>query len=56
MIIGHDLMVHLGLKANFGRQILEWDETIVPMKETGNFIDQPDLTKCYMREVFMQTT
>ena len=48
MIIGHDLMVQLGLKVDFGCQILEWDENVVPMKETGNFLGQHDLTKCYM--------
>ena len=32
-IIGRDLMVKLGPNDNFLRQILEWDETVVPMKE-----------------------
>ena len=38
-------MVKLGLKDDFERQILEWDETVVPMKEPGNFLGQPELTK-----------
>ena len=35
-------MVQLVLKANFGRQILEWDQTVLPMKETGNILLQPE--------------
>ena len=31
MITSRDQMVQLGLKADFGRQILEWDNTVVPM-------------------------
>ena len=34
LIIGHDLMIKLGLKADFGHQILEWDDTVVPMKDS----------------------
>ena len=45
MIIGWYLMVKLCLKANFRRQILEWDETVIYIKAPGNLIDQPDLTK-----------
>ena len=55
MIIGCDLMVKLNLKANFSRQVLEWDEAVVPMKEPGNFLGQPDLTKIDIREVVMHT-
>ena len=32
MIIGHELMVQLGLAANFKRQFFQWDGSIVPMK------------------------
>ena len=56
MIIGHDLMVKLGLKTDFGRQVLEWDKTVVPIKEPYNLLDQPDSTKRNMRDVVMQTT
>ena len=45
VIIGHDIMLQLGLKAVFGCQIMEWDNIVVPLKETGNFLGQPDLTK-----------
>ena len=55
MIIGCDLMVKLGLKADFGNQVLEWDMTVIPMKEPGNFLGQHDLTKRDMQEVVMQT-
>ena len=44
MIVGHDLMVQLGLKDDFIHQILEWDETVVPMKEPVNLVGQLDLT------------
>ena len=55
MIIGHDMMVQLFLKADFGHQILEWDETIIPMKEPVNFLFQPDITKHDMKQVVIQT-
>ena len=45
MIIGHDLMVKLVLKADFGHQVLEWYYTFVPMKYPGNFLVKPELTK-----------
>ena len=32
MIIGRDLMLQLGLLANFKRQVLQWDGVNVPMK------------------------
>ena len=44
MIVGHGQMLQLGLKSDFRHQILEWDETVVPMKELGNLIYQIDLT------------
>ena len=33
MIIGRDLMVQLGLMADFKRQVLQWDGATVHMKE-----------------------
>ena len=36
------MMVKLGLKAEFGHQILEWDDTVIPMKDTVNLIAQPE--------------
>ena len=53
MIIGCDLMVQLGLKANFESQILEWDEAVIFKKYQGNFLGQYDLTKHNIREVVM---
>ena len=32
MIIGYDLMVHIGLLCNFKRQVLQWDGATVSMK------------------------
>ena len=55
MIIGRDLMVQLGLKAEFKRQVLRWDGTTVHMKSSRNLLGQSDLTKHGMREVVMQT-
>ena len=45
MIIVQDLMVKSGLKDDFSRQVLEWDGTVLTMKEPGNFIVQLGLTK-----------
>ena len=55
MIIGHDLMVQLGPKADFGCKILEWDEPVIPMREPGNFLGKPNLTKRDTQEMVMQT-
>ena len=55
MIIGRDLMVQLGLTANFKRQVLQWDGATVHMKESSNLLGQSNLTKRKMREVVMQT-
>ena len=49
MIIGCDLMVQLDLKFTFGLLILEWYETVIPLTDPGNFLGQPDLTKCEMQ-------
>ena len=40
IIIVHDLMVKLSLKSEFGCRVLEWDDTVVFMKELGNFLVQ----------------
>ena len=32
MIIGYDLMIHLGLMANFKHRFLQWDGVTVSMK------------------------
>ena len=54
-IIGHYIMVQLGLKSDFGCQILEWDNTMVPMKILVNLLVQPGLTKRNIQEVIVQT-
>ena len=33
IIIGHELIMQLGLTADFKRQILQWEGATVPMKE-----------------------
>ena len=55
IIIGCNLMLHIGLTANLKRQVLQCDDTTVHMKEPSSFIGQSDLTKSEMREVFIQT-
>ena len=56
MIICRDLMVHIGLKADFKRQVLQWDGANVHMKDLSSFLVQSNLTKREMREVVMQTS
>ena len=46
-------MVQLGLKDDFSGQVLEWDETVVPMTYPDNFLAHPDLTKRKVQEVVM---
>ena len=53
-ILVHDLVVQLGLKSNFGRQILEWDKTVIPKKDPVSLIVQPNLNKRGMLEVVIQ--
>ena len=55
MIVDRDIMLQLGLKFNFERQILEWYETIITMVVPGNLLGQSDLTKLYMQEIVMKT-
>ena len=55
MIIGRDLMVQLGLTANFKRQFLQWYGATVYMKQPSGLLGQANLTKRDMREVVMQT-
>ena len=56
MIIGRDLMVQLGLMANFKCQVLQWDGATVLMKEYISFLGKYDITKHDMRKVVMQTS
>ena len=49
-------MVQLGPRADFGRQILEWDDTVIPMKESGIFVGKYNITNHEMQGVVMQTS
>ena len=55
IIIGRDMMLQLGLTANFKRRVLQWDGATVNMKESRNLLGQSDLTKREMRKVVLQT-
>ena len=55
MIIGRDLMVQLGLTADFKHQVLQWYGNTVHMKETSSLLDKSDLNKREMRKVLMKT-
>ena len=53
MIIGRDLMVQLGLAADFKRQVIQWYVATVPMKEPRYLKGKSDLSERKMREVVM---
>ena len=55
MTIGCDLMVQLGLTADFKHQVLQWDGATVHLKESSSLLVQSDLTKRKMRKVVIQT-
>ena len=55
MIIVRDLMVQIGLMANFKRQVIQWYGAIVHMKEPISFLGKSDLTKRDMRKMVRQT-
>ena len=55
IIIGHDLMVQLGLSPDFNIQLLQRDGFTVPMKEPRCLIGKTDTTSCEMRKLAMQT-
>ena len=46
-------MAQLGLIEYVKRNILEWDDSIMPMKETGYFLSKPNLTNQKMKKVAM---
>ena len=46
MIIGHDLMVQLGLPANFKIQVLQWGGVTIPVKEPKGLLEKLYLTSC----------
>ena len=53
MIIGHDLMVQLGLAEKFKRQFLQWDGANVHIKESRKLLGKYNLTKHEMRQVII---
>ena len=55
MFSGRDLMVQLGLLANFKNQVFQWDGATVPMKEPRGLLGKSYLTSRDMREVVMHT-
>ena len=55
MIVGHDLMVQLGLSADFNHHDLQWDFVTVPMKEPSGLLGKSDLTSRKMCEVVIHT-
>ena len=54
MIIGRDLMVHIGLMNNFKRQVLQWYGTELSLKYPISILGQTELTSLEMREVITQ--
>ena len=48
MIIGRNLMVHIGLTANFKRQVLQWGVATVHIKEPSSLVGKYDLIKLEM--------
>ena len=55
MIIGSDLLVQIGLLAEFKHQVLQLDEVTLPMKEPSGMLGKSDLTSHEMYEVVIQT-
>ena len=55
MIIIYDLMVQLGLTADFKHQVLQCDGATVHMKEPSSLQGRSNITKREMCEVVMQT-
>ena len=56
MIIGCNLMVQLGLFADFKRQFLQWDGVTIPMRYPISLLGKTDLTSFEVRDVVMHTT
>ena len=55
MIIGSDLLVQIGLLAEFKHQVLQWDGVTVPMKEHSGMLGKSDITSREIYEVVIQT-
>ena len=45
MVIGRNLLVQLGLNADFKYQVLQWDVATVPMKDPSGLLGKTDLNK-----------
>ena len=56
MIMGRDLMLHLGLTADFKRPFLQWDGATVHMKKPSILLRRSVLTKHKMGEAVMQNS
>ena len=56
MIIFRDLMVQLGLTANYKWQVIQWDGAAVHIKELSGLLGQSVQTKHEMRKVVMQNS
>ena len=56
MIIRRDLMVQLGLTANFKHQFLQYDGTTLNIKEPRDLLGKSDLNKSDICKVVMQTS
>ena len=54
MIIGHDLVVKLGLISYFIFSVFGWDDTSVHIKYLGNLLGNHTITKPDMHEVAIQ--
>ena len=55
MIMVRDLIVQLGLSANFKFKVLQLDGATVHIKEPIRLLGQSNIIKCEMREGVMQT-
>ena len=57
MIIGHNLMVQLGLVASFNCNVLEWYNTVVPIKDKVNISSNPNnISVIYKSHIIQRTT
>ena len=55
MIIFRELMVQLGLLANFKCQLFQCDSITVPIEQSRGLLNQTDLTSRKIHETEMQT-
>jgi hypothetical protein len=40
MILGHDVITGLGIKIDFGNNVLEWDSIVIPIKDADENIEE----------------